>query len=50
MCALAKEDKAVCIGISGLSFNSGSDDEQDIPSAKIIQTLNELGYSEYCGL
>lgn len=40
----AGEDKAVCIGILGLSFNPGSDDVRDTPSAKIIRALNEKGY------
>ncbi len=40
----AGEDKKTCIGILGLSFNPGSDDVRDTPSAKIIQALNELGY------
>lgn len=40
----AGEDKTVCIGILGLSFNPGSDDVRDTPSAKIIQALNEKGY------
>jgi len=38
------EDKATCIGILGLSFNPGSDDVRDTPSAKIIRALNEKGY------
>lgn len=33
-----------CIGILGLSFNPGSDDVRDTPSAKIIQALNRAGY------
>ncbi len=41
---VAGENKAVCIGILGLSFNSGSDDVRDTPSAKIIRALNEAGY------
>lgn len=40
----AGEDKTVCIGILGLSFNPGSDDVRDTPSAKIIRVLNEMGY------
>lgn len=40
----AGEDKTVCIGILGLSFNPGSDDVRDTPSAKIIRVLNEKGY------
>lgn len=40
----AGKDKAICIGILGLSFNVGSDDVRDAPSAKIIQNLNEAGY------
>jgi len=42
--ATAGEDKSVCIGILGLSFNAGSDDVRDAPSAKIIQVLNGMGY------
>lgn len=41
----AGEDKNVCIGILGLSFNPGSDDTRDAPSAKIIKKLNEKGYN-----
>ena len=41
---VAGEDKGVCIGILGLSFNPGSDDVRDTPSAKIIRVLNEKGY------
>ncbi|MBR1486513.1 MAG: UDP-glucose/GDP-mannose dehydrogenase family protein, partial [Synergistaceae bacterium] len=33
-----------CIGILGLSFNAGSDDVRDTPSAKIIRELNNNGY------
>ena len=40
----AGEDKGICIGILGLSFNPGSDDVRDTPSAKIIRALNEAGY------
>lgn len=40
----AGEDRSVCIGILGLSFNPGSDDVRDTPSAKIIHKLNEKGY------
>lgn len=32
------------IGVLGLSFNPGSDDVRDTPSAKIIRALNEAGY------
>lgn len=39
----AGKDKNVCIGILGLSFNPGSDDVRDTPSAKIIRKLNEAG-------
>lgn len=42
----AGKDKSVCVGILGLSFNPGSDDVRDTPSAKIIRTLNELGYED----
>ena len=40
----AGENQDVCIGILGLSFNPGSDDVRDTPSAKIIQALNKTGY------
>ena len=40
----AGENRVVCIGILGLSFNPGSDDVRDTPSAKIIQALNKTGY------
>ena len=40
----AGEDRERCIGILGLSFNPGSDDVRDTPSAKIIRALNEAGY------
>lgn len=40
----AGKNKEVCIGILGLSFNPGSDDVRDTPSAKIIRALNEAGY------
>lgn len=40
----AGENRDSCIGILGLSFNPGSDDVRDTPSAKIIQALNEAGY------
>lgn len=40
----AGEDTSTCIGILGLSFNPGSDDVRDTPSAKIIQALNKAGY------
>lgn len=39
------EDKNTCIGILGLSFNAGSDDTRDAPSAKIIRELNDAGYT-----
>ena len=38
-------DKKVCIGILGLSFNVGSSDIRDAPSAKIIRALNDAGYT-----
>ncbi len=41
---VAGEDKGICIGILGLSFNAGSDDVRDTPSAKIIRELNKQGY------
>ena len=37
-------DTKVCIGILGLSFNPGSDDVRDTPSAKIVEQLNKMGY------
>jgi len=40
----AGEGKETCIGVLGLSFNPGSDDVRDTPSAKIIRALNEAGY------
>lgn len=40
----AGKDKEAAIGILGLSFNPGSDDVRDTPSAKIIRALNEAGY------
>ena len=40
----AGENKNTCIGILGLSFNAGSDDVRDTPSAKIIRELNRAGY------
>lgn len=40
----AGENKIICIGILGLSFNPGSDDVRDTPSAKIIRALNGIGY------
>ena len=42
--AVVGSDKTVCIGILGLSFNAGSDDVRDTPSAKIIRVLNQAGY------
>lgn len=45
----AGEDKNVCIGILGLSFNAGSDDVRDTPSAKIIRELNKAGYKNIVG-
>lgn len=40
----AGPDTDICIGILGLSFNPGSDDVRDTPSAKIIRVLNQAGY------
>lgn len=37
-------NKETAIGILGLSFNVGSDDVRDTPSAKIIDVLNRAGY------
>jgi len=44
--AAVGEDKSRRIGILGLSFNVGSDDVRDAPSAKIIRVLNQWGYRE----
>lgn len=41
---VAEDNKEICIGILGLSFNAGSDDVRDTPSAKIIAELNRQGY------
>lgn len=41
----AGEDRSVCIGILGLSFNVGSDDVRDAPSSHIIRALNDAGYT-----
>lgn len=41
----AGTDRDACIGILGLSFNVGSSDTRDAPSAKIIQALNDAGYT-----
>ena len=41
----AADGKAeTCVGILGLSFNPGSDDVRDTPSAKIIEALNRRGW------
>lgn len=40
----AGSDTNICIGILGLSFNPGSNDVRDTPSAKIIRALNQMGY------
>ena len=40
----AGTDKGTKIAILGLSFNAGSDDVRDTPSAKIIRVLNDAGY------
>ena len=40
----AGTDKGTKIAILGLSFNAGSDDVRDTPSAKIIRALNDAGY------
>ena len=42
--ALTNGSPETVIGILGLSFNAGSDDVRDTPSAKIIRVLNEAGY------
>jgi len=44
--AAAGGDKSRRIGILGLSFNVGSDDVRDAPSAKIIRALNQWGYQD----
>lgn len=41
-------NKNAKIGILGLSFNVGSDDVRDTPSAKIIKNLMDQGYSNIC--
>lgn len=43
--AAAGGNQSACIGILGLSFNVGSDDVRDTPSAKVIKALNDAGYS-----
>lgn len=45
----AGDDKNVCIGILGLSFNPGSDDVRDTPAAKVIDELNKAGYMNIIG-
>ncbi len=42
-------NKGAVIGILGLSFNAGSDDVRDTPSAKIIAELNKAGYRNILG-
>lgn len=42
-------DTKTCIGILGLSFNPGSDDVRDTPSAKIVGELNRMGYENIIG-
>lgn len=42
-------NKEAVIGILGLSFNVGSDDVRDTPSAKIIAELNKAGYRNILG-
>lgn len=42
-------NKDAVIGILGLSFNAGSDDVRDTPSAKIIAELNKAGYRNILG-
>ena len=43
------DDKSQAIGILGLSFKPGSDDVRDTPSAKIIRTLIQKGYTNITG-
>lgn len=43
------DDKSQAIGILGLSFKPGSDDVRDTPSAKIIRTLLQKGYTNITG-
>lgn len=45
----AGDNKDVRIGILGLSFNVGSDDCRDTPSARIIRILLENGYQHIVG-
>ena len=40
----AGENRDVKIAVLGLSFNAGSDDVRDTPSAKIMRVLNSAGY------
>lgn len=41
----AGQNRDARIGVLGLSFNAGSDDVRDTPSAKIIRELNRAGYN-----
>ena len=43
----AGQDKSACIGILGLSFNAGSSDVRDTPSAKVISELCRCGYHNF---
>ena len=43
----AGRDKSACIGILGLSFNAGSSDVRDTPSAKVISGLCGHGYHNF---
>lgn len=43
--AAAGGNQSARIGILGLSFNVGSDDVRDTPSAKVIKVLNDAGYT-----
>lgn len=47
--AAIDRNKSLRIGILGLSFKPGSDDVRDAPSAKIIRSLNEIGYENIIG-
>lgn len=42
-------NKAITLGILGLSFKPGSDDCRDAPSAKIIRQLNAIGFKNIIG-
>ena len=45
----AGEDRNVCIGILGLSFNVGSNDVRDTPAARIVRELNQQAFNRIIG-